>query len=155
VVGPAAAPCTGSLDTEGRELAELLGGSIALELKEVAAPAQEALGQMGSTEPTTRAAELLGDDSSACRIIAAVIPKAGRFRGLRMEAADASGIGDCQADRPCPVGMAHWIGQPRVSRQPSANVIWGLFVNGAPDRTRRARLTVYFAAPHRGWNPPR
>ena len=84
-----------------------------------------------------------------------VIPKAGRFRGLRMEAADASGVGDCQADRPCPVGHARWIGQPRVSREPSANVIWGLFVNEAADRARRARLTVYFAAPYRAWDPSR
>ena len=155
IAGPAAAPCSASLETDGRELAALLGSSVALELKEVAAPAPQALGQMASGDASARVAELLGDDSQACRIVAAVIPKAGRFRGLRMEAADASGIGDCQADRPCPVGRARWLGQPRVSREPSANVIWGLFVNEAPDRARRARLTVYFAAPNRAWDPPR
>ena len=53
------------------------------------------------------------------------------------------------------MGRARWIGQPRVSREPNANVIWGLFVNEAPDRARRARLTVYFAAPYRAWDPPR
>lgn len=155
VAGPAGTPCAGSLDDDGRELAALLGGSIALELKEVAAPASQALAQMPSGESTERAARLLGDDSRACRIVAAVIPKAGRFRGLRMEAADGSGVGDCQADRPCPVGRARWIGQPRVSRESSSNVIWGLFVNEAPDRARRARLTVYFAAPYRTWDPSR
>ncbi len=154
IAGPASAPCSAALEADGRELAALLGGSVALELKEVAAPEPESLGQMGSGEATARAAELLRDDSRACRIVAAVIPKAGRFRGLRMEAADASGVGDCQADRPCPVGRARWLGQPRVSREPSANVIWGLFVNEAPDRARRARLTVDFAAPHRAWEPP-
>ena len=155
VVGPASRPCDGPSEADGRELASLLGSSIALELNEVAAPAAQAVTQMASAEPGARAAELLGDDSSACRIVAAVIPKAGRFRGVRMEAADASGVGDCQADRPCPVGRARWIGQPRVAREPSANVIWGLFVNEAPDRARRARLTVYFAAPYRAWDPPR
>ena len=155
VAGPATTPCDDSLAADGRELSALLGRSIALELKEVAAPAPQALVWMGSGESSTRVAELLGEDSNACRIVAAVIPKAGRFRGLRMEAADASGIGDCLADRPCPVGRAHWIGQPRVSREPSSNVIWGLFVNEASDRARRARLTVYFAAPNRGWEPPR
>ena len=50
---------------------------------------------------------------------------------------------------------AYWVGQPRVAREPSANVIWGIFVNEAPDRARRARLTVYFAAPSRAWDPPR
>ena len=155
VAGPATAPCADPLDANGRELAALLGRSIALELKEVASSGLEAAAMMGSTEPSARVLELLTDDSRPCRVVTAVIPKAGRVRGMRMEAADASGVGDCQADRPCPVGRARWLGQPRVYREPSANVVWGLFVNEAPDRERRARLTVYFAAPYRAWEPPR
>jgi hypothetical protein len=155
VIGPAKEPCSGSLEADGRELAALLGSSIALEIKEIAAPAAGAVSLMGAGESTARVAELLGSDADACRLVAVVIPKAGRFRGARLEAADATGVGDCLADRPCPVGQARWVGQPRVAREPSANVIWSLFVNEAPDRARRARLTVYFAAPYRAWDPPR
>jgi hypothetical protein len=154
VAGPASTPCRDSLDADGEELAALLGASVRLELKEVAAPAPEALAYLEDAEASTRSADLIGDSTRACRIVAAVIPKAARFRGLRMEAADASGIGDCQANQPCPVGRARWLGQPRVAREPSANVIWGLFANEAPDRARRARLTIYFAAPNRAWKPP-
>lgn len=152
VAAPASGPCPDTLEDDGLALAGLLGGSIALELKEIAAPAPEALTYLQGEEEAAAAA-LLGDSSRWCRIVAAVLPKGGRFRGARMEAADASGIGDCQASQPCPVGRARWIGQPRVQREPSSTVIWGLFVNEAPNRVRRARLTIYFASPNRLWEP--
>ncbi len=145
------AACPEARYDEGEALSELLGNAVQLELKAVAAPADAAAGWL---DGPAAAGELLGDAGQPCRLLAVVLPKAARFRGVRLEAADLSGVGDCLAGDDCPVGGANWLGEPRVDRQPNATVVWSLFVNQSPRRERRARLTVYFAPPSRTWAPP-
>jgi hypothetical protein len=85
--------------------------------------------------------------------LSAVLPSGARFVGYRYEALDGWGGGDCVADQPCTVGRARWQGHPRVERGPAGTTVIGTFVNHAPDRERRARLTAYFR-PASGWQPP-
>jgi hypothetical protein len=90
--------------------------------------------------------------SGSCAVVAIVLPGDAKFIGYRYEAADGWGSGDCLGDQPCKVGQGRWLGHPTIEKG-ERTIVWGVFVNGSPDRVRRARLTGYFR-PGSRWVPP-
>jgi hypothetical protein len=84
--------------------------------------------------------------------VALVLPADARFVGYRYEALDGWGGGDCVADKVCAVGDGHWLGHPTIDTG-ARTVVWGVFANASAERTRRARLTVYFR-PGQGFVAP-
>ena len=91
------------------------------------------------------------DATSACPVVTAILPRGARFLGLRLEARDASGTGDCLPGRECVIGQAVWIGDPVIRRLGPATAVYARFHNQAQVE-RTARLTIYFEPPS-GWQP--
>jgi hypothetical protein len=93
------------------------------------------------------------DGSSACQIVALVVPKAVRYTKTRYFAADRDGSRECAAGTDCGIGSSKWATSAQVEKGHSATVVWALFENRASGRERRATLSVYFRPPNAHWQP--
>jgi hypothetical protein len=89
---------------------------------------------------------------ASCAVVAIVLPADARFVGYRYEAVDGWGGGDCLAGQPCAISGAQWEGHPTIERG-ERTVVWSVFANASPERTRRGRLTAYFR-PAPEWAAP-
>ncbi len=134
-------------------------------LSSFAGPALDAGGSAGGTSALDLVGpELAGEIAdgvgahleagSPCRLVAVSLPRGARFAGFRYEAFDGTGGGDCQAQQDCPLGAARWPSYPIIERGRVSTVVYAVFENRAPDRERRARLTVYFVPASGAWRPP-
>ncbi len=115
-------------------------GPIAAALPQLSEAARAAFEGLG---PVTAAA-------SGCRLVAIVLPAGARFAGYRYDAQDDQGAGECRADQDCPIGEARWLGHASVVRGSRGTMVYAVFENRSTQRSRQARLTVYFQ-PAPGW----
>lgn len=92
--------------------------------------------------------------NSQCQAVAAALPQGTRFAGYGYEVRDSSSGGTCQADQDCSIGQSKWIGHPSVVKSGQETLVYGLFENRSQEKSRTARMILYFKAP-KGWRPPR
>jgi hypothetical protein len=151
--------CPSGLTKAAQQAAELLGRSSELEQLSFAGPAFESSADaaLAVAEPDTVAAvqNLLAPfGGSSCGVVAAVLPRAGRFVGFQYGAADDHGGGRCLPEEECEIGQGRWAGSPEIVRGPKATVVYGIFQNLSSGRERRAELSVFFRPPTAFWRPP-
>lgn len=80
-----------------------------------------------------------------CQVLGVVLPPGVTYRGYRYEVEGGAGAGRCYAGDECPVPGAAWPERPTIRPlDDGSTLVYGLFRNTAPDRARRARLTVYY-----------
>jgi hypothetical protein len=152
--------CSQDLVDASRTAMQALGNSINLELAGYLGPVLSQAGKDASqlVEPDL-AQTLQGplephlDGSSACQIVALVVPKAVRYTKTRYFAADRDSSRECAAGADCGIGSARWVTSAQVEKGYSATVVWALFENTATRRERRATLSVYFRPPNANWKP--
>jgi len=151
--------CASGLAAAAQQAAERLGRSTELERLSFAGPAFESSpgAALAVAEPDTVSAvqNLLAPfGGSSCGVVAAVLPRAGRFVGFQYGAADDQGGGHCEPQAECAIGQSRWLASPEIVRGPKATVVYGIFQNLSSERQRRAELSVFFRPPTAFWQPP-
>jgi hypothetical protein len=152
--------CDQELIDVTRSAMQGLGDSINLELAGYLGPVISATGNdAGQLVEQDLAEPIRGrlgphlDGSSACQIVALVVPKVVRYTKTRYFAADHDGSRECAAGADCGIGSSRWATSAQVEKGHSATVVWALFENAAAGRERRATLSVYFRPPNARWKP--
>ncbi|MGB5889464.1 MAG: carboxypeptidase regulatory-like domain-containing protein [Thermoanaerobaculia bacterium] len=151
--------CPSGLTEAAQQAAELLGRSTELERLSYAGPAFEsspdAALAVAEADNVSAVQNLLAPfGASSCGVVAAVLPRAGRFVGFQYGAADDQGGGRCLPEEECEIGQGRWFGSPEIVRGPNATVLYGIFQNLSVGRERRAELSVFFRPPTAFWRPP-
>jgi hypothetical protein len=151
--------CPSDLTKAAQLAAELLGRSNELEQLSFAGPAFEsspdAALAVAESDTVSAVQNLLAPfGGSSCGVVAAVLPRAGRFVGFQYGAADDHGGGRCLPEEECEIGQGRWQGSPEIVRGPNATVVYGIFQNLSVGRERRAELSVFFRPPTAFWRPP-
>lgn len=86
-------------------------------------------------------------DGVACAIVAGVIPWRSIYMGYRLLAADNHDAADfrrCEPGSDCPTGRSRFPLEPIMQRSSAISIIYAPFVNWSPDRSRKARLIVFY-----------
>jgi hypothetical protein len=151
--------CPSGITEAAQQAAERLGRSTALKGLSFAGPAFESspAGALAVVESDAVSAvqNLLAPfGGTNCGVVAAVLPRAGRFVGFQYGAADDQSGGVCEPEVECTIGQSRWFASPEIVRGPHATVVYGVFQNLSVGRERRAELAVFFRPPTAFWRPP-
>ncbi len=84
-----------------------------------------------------------GDRYANCVPVSVVIPSGSRITAIQYQASDGSGSGICVIGQDCQIGWSRFDGA-RYTQAGDSLVITSIFRNWSADRTRNARMTVYF-----------
>jgi hypothetical protein len=151
--------CPSGITEAAQQAAESLGRSTELALLSFAGPGFEsspgaALAVAESEAVSTVQSLLAPFSGGSCGVVAAVLPRAGRFVGFQYGAADDESGGFCEPEAECAIGQSRWLASPEIVRGPTATVVYGVFQNLSVGRERRAELAVFFRPPTAFWRPP-
>jgi hypothetical protein len=151
--------CPPGLTAAAQQAAERLGRSTELDQRSFAGPAFEsspaAALAVAESDAVADVRSLLAPfDGSSCGVVAAVLPRAGRFVGFQYGAADDQSGGLCEPQEDCAIGQSRWLASPEIVRGPNTTVVYGVFQNLSSGRERRAELSVFFRPPTAFWRPP-
>jgi hypothetical protein len=78
-----------------------------------------------------------------CVPVSVVIPAGAQITGVVLQAGDGTGTRNCTVGLDCEVGWSRF-DAPQVLAAGESKVVTSLFRNWSGDRTRTARMTVYF-----------
>lgn len=84
-----------------------------------------------------------GNRFANCVPVSVVIPAGAQITGIQLQASDGTGTRGCTVGQDCQIGWSRF-DAPQVLGAGQSKVITSLFRNWSGDRTRVARMTVYF-----------
>jgi len=84
-----------------------------------------------------------GNRFANCVPVSVVIPAGAQITSIQLQAGDGTGTRQCIVGSDCEIGWSRF-DAPQVLAAGQSKVITSLFRNWSADRTRTARMTVYF-----------